>query len=264
MLLLCFSFPMTIAMRSLLLDDTVWDWENIQLPSVNTSAGFVLSRDANKCSRLCLDSNKEGILGIALWELSRITQIDLHCTCHESSSLFFHWMGCRHYFCCRSAWRSCRWGWLSIFFTSSRTREFSACFTTACGNPDTLKSMSISSSWGDQCPPTSHPVLTRSASTSLSVFLSLQNVEQTNWYSRSQVRNVYRFPEHSNGTFVLSQQVALFCELDLGLVGLVGSFLLVEQLLNPIPSSNYFSRKSSEAVEVIHILFRIWFFQFPS
>ena len=42
-----------------------------------------------------------------------------------------------------------------------------------------------------------------------------------------------------------------------GLVGLVGSLVIVEQLLNPIPSSNHFSRKSSEAVEVIHILFRI-------
>ena len=49
------------------------------------------------------------------------------------------------------------------------------------------------------------------------------NVQQTNWYSRSQVRNVCRFPEHSNGTFVLSQRVALFCELDLGLVGLLGN-----------------------------------------
>ena len=26
----------------------------------------------------------------------------------------------------------------SIFFTSLRTRKFPACFTTACGNPDTL------------------------------------------------------------------------------------------------------------------------------
>ena len=45
-------------------------------------------------------------------------------------------------------------------------------------------------------------------------------------------------------------------DLDLGLVGLVGNFLLVEQLLllvveqllNPIPSSNHVSRKSLEAV----------------
>ena len=49
-------------------------------------------------------------------------------------------------FCCKSAWRASRWRWLSIFFTSSRTRKFSAWFTTPCGNPDTLKAMSISSS----------------------------------------------------------------------------------------------------------------------
>ena len=39
------------------------------------------------------------------------------------------------------------------------------------------------------------------------------------------------------------------------MVGLVGCLLLVEQLLKPIPSSNHVSRKSLEAVEVIHILF---------
>ena len=50
---------------------------------------------------------------------------------------------------------------------------------------------------------------------------------------------MYRFPEHSNGTFVLSQRVAPFYKLDEGLVGLVGCLLLVEQLLNPIPSSNH-------------------------
>ena len=31
-----------------------------------------------------------------------------------------------------------------IFFTSSRTRQLSACFTTECGNPGILKSMSTS------------------------------------------------------------------------------------------------------------------------
>ena len=56
----------------------------------------------------------------------------------------------------------------------------------------------------------------------------------------------------------------LFCELDLGLVGLAGSFLLVEQLLKPIPSSNCFLKKSSEAVEVIQKLSGIWLLQFPS
>ena len=56
-------------------------------------------------------------------------------------------MGCRHHFVVdrledlvdeggsRSSWRA---------HERSRTREFSACFTTECGNPDTLKSMSTS------------------------------------------------------------------------------------------------------------------------
>ena len=69
------------------------------------------------------------------------------------------------------------------------------------------------------------------------------------WCSRSQVRNVCRFPEHSNWTFVLSKQVALFQQLDLSsLVGFVGSFPHVQQLLTPILSSHCLWRKSSEAV----------------
>ena len=75
--------------------------------------------------------------------------------------------GLQALFCCRSAWRSCRWRWLPIFCTSSRTREFSACVTTACGNPDTLNSMSI-------------PVLSQSASTSLSVSLSFSKRSTNN------------------------------------------------------------------------------------
>ena len=72
---LFFSLPMTIAMRSPILNDIVRDGENIQLPSVGTSTGFTyfLSRDAHKWSKRCLDSSKEGILSIALQELYRIT-----------------------------------------------------------------------------------------------------------------------------------------------------------------------------------------------
>ena len=62
------------------------------------------------------------------------------------------------------------------------------------------------------------------------------------------------------------QRVAPFYhDLDVGLVGLVGNFLLVEQLLllvveqllNPIPSSNHVSRKSLEEAVVTHILSRL-------
>ena len=54
-----------------------------------------------------------------------------------------------------------------------------------------------------------------------------------------------------------TQRVAPFYhDLDLGWVGLVGSLVLVEKLLDPIPLSNHVSRKSLEEVEVTHILSR--------
>ena len=99
-----------------------------------------------------------------------------------------------------------------------------------------------------------------------------------NWNSCYHERNVFRFSE--NGALFLSKQrVSPFCQdLDLCLVGLVGNFLLVEQLLlvvveqllllvveqllNPIPSSNYVSRKSFEEAEVTHIFFRLRLLQF--
>ena len=42
---LFFSLPMTIVMRWLLLNDTVRDWEKIQFPSEDTSAGLILSQE---------------------------------------------------------------------------------------------------------------------------------------------------------------------------------------------------------------------------
>ena len=73
---------MTIAMRSLLLNDIVRDGENVQLPSVNLSAGFILTRDATSAVNDALITVKKA--------LSRITQIVLHCPYLESSSLIFH------------------------------------------------------------------------------------------------------------------------------------------------------------------------------
>ena len=42
--LLCFSFTILGNMKSSLLDDIVRDWEDIQLPMVKMSAGFILSQ----------------------------------------------------------------------------------------------------------------------------------------------------------------------------------------------------------------------------
>ena len=76
-------------------------------------------------------------------------------------------------------------------------------------------------------------------------------------------KNMFRFPE--NGALLLEGKQQVCHDLGLDLVGLIGNFLLVEQLLllvveqllNPIPSSNHVSRKSLEEVEVIQILFRV-------
>ena len=83
--------------------------------------------------------------------------------------------------------------------------------------------------------------------------------------SCSHERNVDRFPE--NGALFLSKQRVspFYHDMDLDLVALVGIFLLVEQLhllvveqlLNQIPSSNHVSRKSLEEAEVTQILSRI-------
>ena len=93
-------------------------------------------------------------------------------------------------------------------------------------------------------------------------------------------KSVFRSPE--NGTFFLrlardlswqttSFQV-LFFDLGLDLVGEIGNyyiveqlvFLVVEQLLNPILSSTHVSGKSLEEDEVTHILSRLRLLQFPS
>ena len=88
------------------------------------------------------------------------------------------WIPCK---CCRFS--HCENGSFEVVFTdsrsSSRARERGnslLCFTTACRNPDTLKSMSISSSWLNRpvgCPITGLSVLVWSASTFSSVSSSL-------------------------------------------------------------------------------------------
>ena len=102
-----------------------------------------LSRDVHKCNRLFLDFNIEGILSVALLVVFRTTRRTLRCPFHESSLSNCYWVGCRRY---SAASR------LEVlldeddFRSSSRILE-RASFTTACGNSDTLKSMSISTSW---------------------------------------------------------------------------------------------------------------------
>ena len=78
-------------------------------------------------------------------------------------------------------------------------------------------------------------------------------------------KNVFRFPEKGTILFEGKQQVSPFShDLGLDLGGLIGNFLLVEQLLllvveqllNPILSSSHVSRKSLEEAEVTQKLSR--------
>ena len=83
---------------------------------------------------------------------------------------------------------------LDLLYELTNTR-ISACFTTACGNPDTLKSMSTSLNVVDEpigCPITTGlPVLSRSASTFLSVFSSSSKRSQQIGILAVKRENVY-------------------------------------------------------------------------
>ena len=80
------------------------------------------------------------------------------------------------------------------------------------------------------------------------------------------ISELFRFPENGALLFEGKQQVSPFYhDLGLDLVGLIGNFwivaqllpLVVEQLLTPILSSSHVSRKSLEEDEVTHIPCRI-------
>ena len=95
------------------------------------------------------------------------------------------------------------------------------------------------------------------------------NQQVSPFYRISQLlheKNVFRFPENGTLLFEGKQQVSSFNhDLGLDLVGLIGNFLLVaqllllvvEQLLNPNLSSSHVSRKPLEEAEVRHIPSRI-------
>ena len=168
-LLLCFSFTVPSTTRSLLLDHIVRDIESIQSPLANILIGFAFSQEMSTGAvNYALIPNKEGILSIALLELFRMPRIALHCPCHESSSLFFFTKWVVGITLLQIGLKR-----LSMRVPLDLLHEF----TTACGNPHTLKSMSMFSccvNKSTNCSlPTGRPVLTWSASTFSSASLSL-------------------------------------------------------------------------------------------
>ena len=150
-------------------------------------------RDVHKCNRSLLDSNKEGILKIALLELFRITRITLHCPFHKSSLSHRHWMGCRRDFAASQ---------LEVLLdeddsrSSSRVREHGSFLLVSQLHVVNVYSSRCVNKPMD-CPLTSLPVLIWSASTFSSASSSLLNVQQTLAHNSS--------PGLSVLTLVLSQ-----------------------------------------------------------
>ena len=105
--------------------DVVRDWDSIQSPLVKMSAGFIFSQEMSTSSTDCSlvpkrKHSEHCTFGIVSHNSNRSTL-------HISRNIFFDFSlnGLKASLCCRSAWSACRWGWLSIFFTSLRTRKFS-------------------------------------------------------------------------------------------------------------------------------------------
>ena len=107
-----FAVPSTVG--SLLCDDAVRNWESIQSPLTKILTGFAFNQEMSNCTFGIVSHNSNN----STLPISRIIAFE--------SSL----NGLLTLFCCESAWSASWWGWLWIFFTSSRTRKLSACFTT--------------------------------------------------------------------------------------------------------------------------------------
>ena len=68
---LFFSLPITLTIRSSLINDILRDKQKVQYSFVGTSAGLILSQDMpTRGRKRCFDSSKEGIVDIAWKELS--------------------------------------------------------------------------------------------------------------------------------------------------------------------------------------------------
>ena len=198
----------------------------------------------------------------------RTTRITLHCPFHGSSLSNHCWMGCgRHSAASRPE---------VLLVTSSWTRKFSASFTTACDNPCTLKSMSISSSWVNDCPLTGlhlSCLICVYVFVCVFVFICLQ-IQQTLAHNSGWMvvhpqispvleflvpsrptRHLFRSPEWKN-LLVVHPRVSPFLIIGfLVLFGFVGCPSCFQRLLNLILASNYLRRKPlEEARWHIHFL----------
>ena len=171
-------FPISVSMKSSLLDDTHKDWKKVhrKVDEFPIDLCFCArnARTFNRGYHVQYDKRRCALrFG---FRLAQFTKFDVT---HILKNLFWFctaWVKC--FIFRRSWWRACRSGWFSIFWINCRTLNLCACFTTECGSPAIRKSMSASftiicswlkSSWST----TDRTVLSRSASSpTLNVSLS--------------------------------------------------------------------------------------------
>ena len=144
-----------------------------------------------------IHKQKEDCLSVAQILTSRY-QSRIHCPFHESSLSNCHWMVWRRYFASNR---------LEMLLDKDDSRSLSRVrehwnfmlvsqLHVAIQTPWS-QCLCLHVVWTNRTHPTGRPALTQSASTISSVSSFFMNVQQTTWYSRSQVWNVCRFPEYS-------------------------------------------------------------------
>ena len=102
------------------------------------------ARSARTCKRQYQCPSMINILCTALWVPSRAIRTIRCSQLHESFVLILDWRDKNDWFCRKSCWRACRFGWFSIFWINSWMLVLCACFTTECGSRGIRKSVSAS------------------------------------------------------------------------------------------------------------------------
>ena len=237
------SFLKTGTMKSCLLNHVVWNWEKVRCFLDDASDRCTFFQETRMCIRRCLHSSMISILCTASWDQSRTIQAAPHCQCPESLSWTSYWTGCRLRFVVGLADEIVGEG---DSRSSWQVHEHDSCQLVSQQN------VAIHVFWS-RCHPRL-PLIARD-------FAS--RITANNGFLRS---IMVCFIFHIEFRAKRSRQTSFPFYHDLGLssVGLVVNFwtveqllhLVLEQLLNPIVSSNHVSKKSLESDEVCR---RGWF-----
>ena len=261
---LFWSFPISVAMRSSLLDDVVWNWEKVQCILDDASIGFTFFQEMPACA---IDDAFTPIW-YTFFALRLRVRLEQFKQLHVAHVL-------NHFL-----WRRTEWV-VGFFFVVDLVEEI-------VGEGGSRSSWQVHEHDSSQ--------LVSQQNVAIRVFWSrcqprLTLIARDLHHGKQRVSPFYHdlfhlqrwsLCFHESNVFgkLLARDLChgkqrvspFYHDLGLDLVGLIGNFwivaqlllLVVEQLRNPILSSSHVSRKSLEEDEVTHILSRLWLLQFPS